>query len=473
MSDQSSEEAALQELYRFPLFDGVPEPEARWVWEHGRVEQVADGAYFHREGEPVDRFYIVLSGELQVTRRIGGVVSVLGTTPPGIMNGELALLSGAVSTNSARAIEPSRLLVLDAHAFRELFSACPALGARVFETAAERMHGMANHEQQREKLAALGKLSAGLAHELNNPASAVQRAAKSLGEALPELQKATARLGALGLDENQMEFVLSLQQACLPSGAAVKLLLPMEQSDREDEIAGFLEALDLRDAWEMAANFVNAGLSINDLDELAGVVPRAQQPVVLAWLDSALYATTLLDEIQQSGGQISELVGAVKSYTYMDQAPVQEVDIHKGLENTLTVMRYKLRNVEVNRKYDPELPRIWGRGGELNQVWTNLIDNAVDAMEGSGRLWLITRCENDFVMVEVADEGPGIPPEVQAHLFEPFFTTKGAGFGTGLGLDISHRIIQQHRGTIEARSEGGLTRFIVRLPVRPPDGVQD
>lgn len=320
-------------------------------------------------------------------------------------------------------------------------------------------------DTQKEILAALGKLSAGLAHELNNPSAAARRAAQMLRETLPDLQSQTLRFGLLGLSSDQLAALTAFQQNQM-SRAAIPLPLPsLEQSAREEAVAAWLEDHGVSGSWDMAPTFASAGVTPDDLAALAAHF--SDDLLVWPWLFRTLEATALLAEIEESTQRISELVAAVKSYTFMDQAPIQDVDLHRGLETTLTVMRYKLRNVEVVREYDPHLPTIQARGGELNQVWTNLIDNAVDAMHGQGRLTVITRAENDFVMVEIADNGPGIPPEIVPRLFEPFFTTKAVGVGTGLGLDISYRVIQQHHGTIEVQSQPGLTCFIIRLPIRP------
>jgi signal transduction histidine kinase len=412
---------------------------------------------------------VVLEGELQVTRTFNGSRTVLGTTPRGIIGGELDLLNGTLSHVNSCAILPSRLMVFEAEAFRQLFAACPPVGTRVLQTAAQRMAGIATTVKQQEKMAALGKLSAGLAHELNNPAAAARRATKMLHEALPSLQDHALKLPTVETDSQQLAQLAAYQQKVIRQAVTAPKLSPLEQGDREDEIGDWLEQRGITQAWEMAATFVTAGLTLADLTDLVKPISAECAGDVLAWLHNSLYVAGLLVEIEQSTERISELVAAVKAYTYMDQAPVQEVDIHKGLENTLTMLNHKLKNVTVRREFDPELPLIQARGGELNQVWTNLIDNAIDAMHGQGKLSVITRGENNYAMVEIADSGPGIPPELMPRLFEPFFTTKEVGLGTGMGLDICYRIIQQHHGAIDVQSQPGQTRFIVRLPV---DGVK-
>ena len=452
--------------YQIPLFEGVSSDEFQWLLDHSYEEMLDDGDYFFTENGPAERFYITLEGELQVSRTVNGKELIMGTTPRGVIGGEWALLNRAPSHVTVRAIMPTRLMVFDEGAFRELFAHCPVVGTRILKVAAERAQGTAAILKQQEKMAALGKLAAGLAHELNNPAAAARRAASALRERLPDLQARTLKLNALGLSGDQVADLEALWQGAVEKAASSPPLSPLDQSEREDEIADWLDARGVENGWEMAESFVTAGLIVDDLDDLAAQVPAAHLDAALAWLGGTLDAAALLDEIEQSAGRISDLVGAVKSYTYMDQAIVQEVDIHEGLETTLTVMRHKLRDIALARDYDPDLPVIQARGSELNQVWTNLIDNAIDALEGQGQIRLITRREATFVMVEVADSGPGIPPDVLPHLFEPFFTTKEVGVGTGLGLDISYRIIQQHQGTIEAQSQPGNTRFIVRLPIK-------
>lgn len=453
----------IKELYQIDLFRDATDDELEWIIANSNVVSLDPGDYFVREGERVDRFFIVLEGELQISRLVDDQRVVLGTTPRGIIGNEIALLNGTPSPNTAQAIAPTRLRVFGVRAFREMFTTCPTVSIRVLRTAAERMQMFAGFVKQQEKMAALGKLSAGLAHELNNPAAAASRAAKSLSEALPTLQALTMQLCGLGLETHQFDALLTFERQTGVRSAP--LLTPMERSDREDALGDWLDTLDVANGWELAPAFVNTGIDSDELAALTSTLPSNALPEILQWLYQALCVADLLDEVNQSSARISDLVGAVKSYTYMDQAGVQEVDIHTGLDITLKVLHHKLKNVNLLREYDPHLPHIMARGSELNQVWTNLIDNAVDAMKGKGTIRVITRNEQHFVMIEIADDGPGIAPDTLPHIFEPFFTTKDVGVGTGLGLDISYRIVKQHNGTIEVHSQPGTTRFIVRLPV--------
>jgi signal transduction histidine kinase len=455
----------LSELSRIELLADLTDDELEWISAHTQEELVPAGSYFVREGEPADRFYIVLAGELQIIRTIDGKELVMGTTPHGIMGGEIALLNGIPANITARALMDSRLLVFRTAAFRQMFAAVPPLGTKVLRIAAERMQSYASRVQQQERLAAVGKLSAGLAHELNNPAAAAQRAARTLSETLAGLQTRTLALNQLGLNSEQITQLAAYQAQLSARQQSLPPLSTIEQADREDELADWLSDHQVPAAYEIAAGLVAAGVTPAELRKLTQHIPAPIFGTILGWLSESVNADGLLHEIELATRRISELVGAVKQYTYMDQGHEHDVNINRDLENTLTVLNHKLkRGVTVIREYDPALPAVVGNGGELNQVWTNLIANAIEAMEYQGTLKVITRCEHDFVMVEITDTGPGIPDAIQPRIFDPFFTTKPVGAGTGLGLDITYRVIRQHNGSIDVQSQPGNTRFIVRLP---------
>lgn len=462
---------STQVLRDLSLFQDTPEAELAWLIEHGAETSLATGEYYVYEGKPTDIFFIVLDGEMQVTRTIDGKSTVVGTIPQGLFANELPLLYGTPAFSTIRAIMPSRLLVLGLQDFRGLFGACPVFGGQVLRMAAERTQWFAGLLKQQEKMAALGKLAAGLAHELNNPATAARRATRTLSDLLPMFYEQTVSLCGQGLHEGHFNALLSLLSAA--TARPMPVLQPLERSDREDELSTWLDEHGVVEAWDIAPSFVAAGITLDELTEVGAALPAARITAGLRWLHQALSTRGLLDEIEHSTAQISDLVSAVKAYTYLDRAPLQEVDVHAGLDATITVLSHKLKDITLIRAYESGLPRIMARGGELNQVWTNLIDNAIDATNGIGTIHLMTRSENNYVMVEVADDGSGIPEDILGKVFEPFFTTKGVGYGTGLGLDISYRIVRQHNGTLEVQSHPGQTRFIVRLPINATAAPED
>ncbi len=321
--------------------------------------------------------------------------------------------------------------------------------------------------RQSEKLATLGRLSAGVAHELNNPAAAVQRSASYLLTAISRLQKAQLGLDMYGLSSAQEAQLTSLLQRAAEQAAHPLNLDSLTRSDRQEEIEAWLEAQQVADCWEYAPELVALGYDETALRRLEATFGQAQLSAVVAWISATYALFALAQEISEASGRISEIVKALKSYSYMDQAPTQQVDIHEGLDGTLAILRHKLKNgVDVVRDYGSDVPLLDAYGSELNQVWTNLIDNAIDAMSGQGRLILQTYREGEWVVVAVTDDGPGIPEGIQAKIFDPFFTTKPPGQGTGLGLNLSYNIVvQKHNGRFTVTSQPGETRFEVRLPV--------
>ena len=432
------------------------------------------GKILATEGEPLESFYVLLEGEMRVSRNYGNQAILMGVTKPGMFLGEISLLLDSANLATVRTLKPCRLFRLGKDEFWQMLGTCPSVSSQIFRTMATRVRNMEGYSQQREKLASLGTMAAGLAHELNNPATAARRASNHVREVVEGLQSFACELHEQ-LTPEQWQHLIDASQSALATADKSAPLDSVTRSDREEEVATWLEQHGIADGWKLAPAFVNAALDGKGLMAIGARLPPEALASAFGWLEARLSLNSLLNEIDGSTARIAELVKAVKAYSYMDQSPMQEVDVREGIENTLTMLGHKLKNCTVTRKYDPAVPRIMAYGGELNQVWTNLIDNAVDAVKGTGKICVATFLDDDQVVVEIADNGSGIPPEVQAHIFEPFYTTKGVGSGTGLGLVISSRIVaNRHGGEIEFESTPGDTRFKVRLPIkhftRPTDG---
>jgi signal transduction histidine kinase len=403
---------------------------------------------------------VVLEGELQ--GRVEGANETVFTTHAGTVTGVLPYSRMKVFPGTGRAVRPSRILIFPAAEFDALLSHLPELGRRLVATMVDRAREATRGEQQRDRLAALGKLSAGLAHELNNPAAAARRAAERLRCAVVEFRSSASKLEATQLTPSERTAVETFESTCCVEAPETDVL---KASQLQDEIEAILHQHGINDGWQYASGLVESGVQSGPLNTMLGAVRGEVAEPALKRASALVEINDLLGELEDSTSKISDLVRAIKEYSYMDQAPVQDVELTKGLENTLTIMGHKLKKgVTIKRDYDPTPLLVNSYGSELNQVWTNIIDNAVDAMHGKGELRIKTFLEGDCAVVEIGDSGPGIPAEIQSRIFEPFFTTKGVGEGTGLGLDTTLRIVRKHRGSIDVTSVPGNTRFQVRLP---------
>jgi signal transduction histidine kinase len=410
---------------------------------------------------------------MEVTKHTGERETVLDRRGAGDLLGEIALLEGCARSATVRAVEPARVLCISRETFHTVLAKSPAAMSAVLATVTKRLRNSEMALRQNEKMAALGTLSAGLAHELNNPSAAVQRSAGQLRGAMAQLQRMAAELNRLGFTDEQMEVVARLRRVMPERQPLPRTLDPLARSDLEGELQEWLDEREVENAWELAPAIANFGWTRSDLDALTAGFTREQAAAFGCWLGSACTVYALFDEVRTGAQRISDIVKAVKSYSQLDRAAIQLLDVHEGIEDTLVILQHKLKQgVKVIREYDRALPRIEAYASELNQVWTNIIDNAVDAMQGKGELRIRTYLDpanlsSDDIVVEITDNGPGIPPEIQPRIFEAFFTTKAPGVGTGLGLNIAYNIVvKQHRGEIEAASRPGKTTFTVRLPLR-------
>jgi signal transduction histidine kinase len=425
--------------------------------------QLKAGGVYARQGDPAEAMFVLLEGEFQWRGEFSGE-TFIRDLKAGEVTGILPFSRMKTYMLSGRAVSDGRVLRFPASLFPQLVQKMPELATRLVGLMSDRIRETTRFEQQRDRLAALGKLSAGLAHELNNPASAAKRASSQLRDLLKRIRDASHELGRRDLTAAQKAEIEKLESSLMQMDGQPPD--PLTTSDLEDQIDSLLRSHGQNDLWQLAAELARRNFKPETLENLFATLDAETVRAALVRISASVEIAGLLNEIESSTGRISDLVKAIKEYTFMDQSPVQNVDIVKTLENTLTILNHKLKKgVSVQRDYQRVPLLVNSFGSELSQVWTNIIDNAIDAMGGKGDLRVRTYRQDECVVVEIGDNGPGIPPEVQPRIFEPFFTTKGVGEGTGLGLDTVQRIIKKHRGTIQVHSQPGDTRFQVWLPL--------
>jgi signal transduction histidine kinase len=470
VATSSSPEDKIEALRRVHVFADLPEDQLQWFAGNVVDRRLAAGEVLFRKGEPAEFMVIFLEGEMHAywDDNDHDLVYIARAGDPATeVSGKLPFSRMTTMGATGHAATDVRMLQFPVRLFPELMQRMPDLVQRLVGIMSDRVREVTTIDQQQDKLMSLGKLSAGLAHELNNPAAAATRAANDLVATLAELRAADLRLCQHNLTDEQETAIRNFESDAIEHTNTAAPLNSLDQSDREELVATWLEEHNIEDPWKISGNLVEAGVDTANLERISQKIEASAFTDVLARVSAQLAAARLASEIKTGTARISELVRAIKEYSYMDQASVQQVDVHNGLDNTLLILKYKLRkkNIVVTRDYAAELPPIKAYGSELNQIWTNLIVNAVEAMSEGGTLKVRTKREPTDILVEIRDNGSGIPADVSSRVFEPFFTTKAVGEGTGLGLDTVARIVRKHRGNIRFESKPGDTCFQVRLPL--------
>ncbi len=460
---------SADELRTVGILNGLSDAELAWFAEHGDRVQLSPGDHMFERGQPADFMFIVVTGAIEGYEDVSGQELLVATTRSGEVTGMLPFSRMTHYPRYTVAAEASTVLRVRKDDFPAMLEISLDVGQRLVAVMSERVRGDVRLRQQHEKMVALGRLSAGLAHELNNPAAAIGRAAEALTEELAGLQGLVGGLVRHDVNGSHVEAMTNLQR--LPEERTDEEVSALMRSRSEDELATWFEEHDVPKAWEIAGTFADAGLTVDDLAAFAGKVPQPLLTDALVWVSCGIGAQRIIGDIASAAARISELVASVKIYSHMDRSPEHKpTDVRVGLDNTLTLLRHKLvsRNIRIARTYQADLPLIPGNAGELNQVWTNLLDNAIDAVDDGGEVRIEAHADESHVSVCIIDNGHGIPEDTVDRIFEPFFTTKSVGEGTGLGLDIALRIVRTHKGDIVVESRPQHTMMRVRLPAGFP-----
>ncbi|MCA8935103.1 MAG: cyclic nucleotide-binding domain-containing protein [Planctomycetes bacterium] len=465
-------EIPLADLSSLDVFEGLNKEQLAWLQHHGERIEVDAGQLIMRAGDPADHMYVLITGILQWKFAVGGQTSVFSESKPGSVGGALPYSRAVEQGGDMRAISNTVGYRIHKNEFREMLHLIPVLGQRLVSIMSDRVRGSTKLIDHREKMSALGKLAAGLAHELNNPASALKRSSSELLDRMRKLQTIAPELMGRNIKPENIARAVAFRDKFMQREPEDKLT-SLQRGELEDEVSDWLEERGIGESWVLAEQLVSMGVKGDDLDEFEnglGVEPELLV-TALQWIEGSAAAYRMVQEILSSAERISGLVQSIKVHAHLDRNPdKQPVDIRDGIESTLAILGHKLRkkSVKVVRNFADDMPKVPAYPGELNQIWTNLIDNAIDAMDEGGTLTVNIAVEGECVCARICDDGHGIPEDIQQRIFEPFFTTKGLGDGTGLGLDIVHRIVTvQHGGDIELESEPGKTCFTVWFPLTP------